>query len=242
LRCCSACGQWDLSVYHCHREERGRHWFLEAIVSGITPLPSNGRGNGQAEREAPSPDRNERELRVARELLGKGELSAKERVAFFIEETGKSREAFFRRQRELRETEEMDGLFAEGGSHGARGQRVSGQRPTCILRRFALEDAILRSPSREFRRASLAIATAVSASCASARAQFLRREHGHVTVAHEVAHVECQNRFEASLLHRGDKPCVVRRLATHLVLGDEPLPSSEEVRWIEFELERALEL
>jgi len=74
------------------------------------PLPSNGRGNGQAEREAPSPDWDERELRVARELLRRGKLSAKERVALFIEETGKSREAFCRRQRELRETEEMDGL------------------------------------------------------------------------------------------------------------------------------------
>jgi hypothetical protein len=48
-----------LSVDHCHREERGRHRFLEAIVSGITHLPSNGRRYGRAERGAPSPGRNE---------------------------------------------------------------------------------------------------------------------------------------------------------------------------------------
>lgn len=112
-----------LSVYNRHREESGWRRFLEAIVSGTTFLPSNGRGDDRPEPHAPSPDRNERELRIVRELLSREELSARARVSLFIEETGKSRETFFRRQRELRETNGRSDFSPKDVRNAAYGER-----------------------------------------------------------------------------------------------------------------------
>jgi hypothetical protein len=94
----------SLALLHRHRD--GDRWkrLLDTILSAAVPASAESLStNGTHKRELPSLVS---EIEVVADLCGQTELTAADRVRIYQEKTGKSRQSFFRRQKELR---------AEGG-------------------------------------------------------------------------------------------------------------------------------
>lgn len=91
-----------LTLFYRHRESGKWVGLLDALLaSSHAQKKANGNEDAQVPTLIP-------ELKVVAELLSKPELSTAKRIDLYRERTGKSRQSFFRRQKEIREHSESE--------------------------------------------------------------------------------------------------------------------------------------